>query len=527
MTYRSQLTNLSRSVSDRILHCLLLAVCSFVLFTSSTQNLSGQEVLDSPGIVVDFPDMVEETEETGSLVFDEDLDIMDRLPVLFNGKAPTSIEELQAMESHFADLYKRVESSVVNIRAGQGQGSGVVVSSDGYILTAAHVIARPNFVVDVEFSDGRIAKAITLGMERDLDSGMLKIIRMVEPKPEVEEEEAEEKEAEEDDEDADSTDEDKDDSDDDDDSSDDSEKLDDKRKSYRELWRKRQKDKSKQKETEPSKDEEADDEEGDDEEEGDADDDEEEAPGPLGEEEDESDDEDPDADDDTDDDEESDDKETDEESADEESADEEEVDEKRVDPNLPSFDDLDIGLSSDLNRGQWVMAIGHPGGLDPKRGMVMRVGRILSADPGKLQSDCTLVGGDSGGPLIDMAGNVIGIHSRIGSKLTDNLHVPVDVFSEKWDRLEEGRILDRIPSLFFFVKGDTTEVEKLSRNRAAARAGIRRGDKILKIGDTEVGNKEEVFKAIQDLRPFDVVEIVVERRGRKRTLKATVGERSK
>ena len=45
-----------------------------------------------------------------------------------------------------------------------------------------------------------------------------------------------------------------------------------------------------------------------------------------------------------------------------------------------------------------------------------------------MQTDCPLVGGDSGGPLLDLDGKLIGINSRIGGPTDMNLHVPIDVF---------------------------------------------------------------------------------------------------
>jgi len=100
---------------------------------------------------------------------------------------------------------------------------------------------------------------------------------------------------------------------------------------------------------------------------------------------------------------------------------------------------LEIGKSADLKVGQWVIAIGHPGGFRPNRTPVVRVGRILFVSPAAIRTDCTLVGGDSGGPLFDMQGRVIGIHSRIGGfAITENVHVPVDTYRETWDKLAKG-----------------------------------------------------------------------------------------
>jgi S1-C subfamily serine protease len=101
---------------------------------------------------------------------------------------------------------------------------------------------------------------------------------------------------------------------------------------------------------------------------------------------------------------------------------------------------LEMGKSADLKVGQWVVAVGHPGGFRNNRGPVVRVGRVLETNAFVIRTDCTLVGGDSGGPLFDMQGRVVGIHSRIGGlHITDNMHVPVDTFRETFAKLADGQ----------------------------------------------------------------------------------------
>jgi serine protease Do len=97
-----------------------------------------------------------------------------------------------------------------------------------------------------------------------------------------------------------------------------------------------------------------------------------------------------------------------------------------------------VGQSDNLQRGQWCVAIGHPFGFRSDRPPVVRVGRILGASPTTIQTDCPLISGDSGGPLFDLDGNVIGINSRIGGSTSQNFHVPVDIFHENWERLAKG-----------------------------------------------------------------------------------------
>ena len=105
----------------------------------------------------------------------------------------------------------------------------------------------------------------------------------------------------------------------------------------------------------------------------------------------------------------------------------------------------ELGVSKDLKAGQWCIATGHPGGFKKDRPPVVRVGRVGVFNDSLIQTDCTLVGGDSGGPLFDMTGKVIGIHSRIGNPIVANIHVPADTYREYWDQLAAGEKVGENP----------------------------------------------------------------------------------
>jgi serine protease Do len=68
----------------------------------------------------------------------------------------------------------------------------------------------------------------------------------------------------------------------------------------------------------------------------------------------------------------------------------------------------------------------------------VRLGRVLAVFDEMVCTDCKLVGGDSGGPLFNMRGEVVGIHSSIGPLVTHNFHVPATAFRTSWDRLLAG-----------------------------------------------------------------------------------------
>jgi serine protease Do len=85
-----------------------------------------------------------------------------------------------------------------------------------------------------------------------------------------------------------------------------------------------------------------------------------------------------------------------------------------------------LDLAERRDAGDWCFALGHPGGFDLDRGVVLRVGMVIHALSGFMRTDCKLLRGDSGGPLFNLKGEVIGIHSRIGEPLDDNYHAPID-----------------------------------------------------------------------------------------------------
>jgi serine protease Do len=111
--------------------------------------------------------------------------------------------------------------------------------------------------------------------------------------------------------------------------------------------------------------------------------------------------------------------------------------------------------------GDWCLALGHPGGYQPGRTPPVRLGRVIEVNGTIIRTDCTISMGDSGGPLFDMKGQVVGIHSRIADETTMNLHVPAATYQEVWDILKAGEVA-RKPSRFL-TRLDTDGDGKISR----------------------------------------------------------------
>jgi len=195
---------------------------------------------------------------------------------------------------------------------------------------------------------------------------------------------------------------------------------------------------------------------------------------------------------------------------------------------------LEMGKSSELESGQWVMMLGHTGGRKTWRMPPMRIGRFLRiAGNGWLVTDCTMAGGDSGGPLFDMAGRVIGINSRISFDLADNMHVPVDAFHRDWERLVKSEVIGQprqrrgggrggrsgprpVFGAFADPDADDAQILAVTPGSPAAKAGIRRGDVILRINGRNIRTPRALGRRIRygRFRVGDKIKVEV-RRGEK------------
>lgn len=196
-----------------------------------------------------------------------------------------------------------------------------------------------------------------------------------------------------------------------------------------------------------------------------------------------------------------------------------------------------LGTSADLHPGQWCIATGHPGGWTKDRPAVLRVGRLLNIvkDNGKdntLITDCPLIGGDSGGPLFNLKGELIGIHSRIGVDVDDNMHVPVDVFADSWTRLVQNKIWGNLPGFkpAIGVVGATDlesnnacKISRVDSNGAADKAGIKSGDIITKFDSVPIQNFDQLIEVVNSATPHEQVMVELLRNGRRISLRLIVG----
>lgn len=201
---------------------------------------------------------------------------------------------------------------------------------------------------------------------------------------------------------------------------------------------------------------------------------------------------------------------------------------------------VSMGKSGGLPKGTWVITTGHPGGYKPGRTPVVRLGRILEATSSVIRTDCTLVGGDSGGPLFDMRGNVVGIHSRIGGRITDNYHVPVDTYRDTWGRLVKGESWGRgigiggndpptTPAQAYLglqFDPDTKEpkVIAVAKDSPAEKAGVKIGDILSQLDGKAIQTFEELKAILAKRKPGEEMAIEILRESKAMNLKLTLGK---
>src|SRR5262249_53945742 len=100
---------------------------------------------------------------------DKKKDLKD-IPSAF-AESPTDVAKLRALEHRVEKMIDKAKAATVGVRMGAAQGSGVIVTEDGYVLTAGHVSAKPGIDCTLVMPDGKVLKAKTLGRNGSIDSG--------------------------------------------------------------------------------------------------------------------------------------------------------------------------------------------------------------------------------------------------------------------------------------------------------------------------------------------------------------------
>jgi serine protease Do len=286
--------------------------------------------------------------------------VLPTLPLAFAKTTPESIDDLREMESHVRSLVARMTETTVALTIGNAQGSGVIVSEDGMVLTAAHVSGSPGRQVTITLSDGTRAFGRSLGRNKTLDASLI-----------------------------------------------------------------------------------------------------------------------------------------------------------RIDSPQKTWPYAHMARVEEVHAGDWSIVMGHPGGHQPDRLPVFRLGRVIEADSQVIQTDNELVGGDSGGPLFDMYGRVIGINSRIGPDTALNLHTPIDAYADDWVRLAAGEEIFLHSGAVLGISAEPVsgglKVTKVWPGDPAERAGLREGDILTQFDSRRVGSFDRLRELVGENEPGNRIVLTIRR----------------
>jgi serine protease Do len=210
--------------------------------------------------------------------------------------------------------------------------------------------------------------------------------------------------------------------------------------------------------------------------------------------------------------------------------------------NLPT---VKLGDPSKIKPGQWVLAIGSPFGFENSAtaGIISATSRSLPSDNYVpfIQTDVAVNPGNSGGPLFNMNGEVVGINSQIfsrtGGYMGVSFAIPIDVARNVEDQLvKTGRVVrGRIGVTIQDVNAQLAESFGLDRPRGAlvssvekdgpaAKAGLQPGDAILGVNGKPVERYGELSGAIAAMKPGTDVTLQVWRNGKQQNVSVKVAE---
>ncbi len=200
---------------------------------------------------------------------------------------------------------------------------------------------------------------------------------------------------------------------------------------------------------------------------------------------------------------------------------------------------------SDKTRvGDWVIAIGNPFGLggSVSAGIISARNRDINAGPYDdfLQTDAAINRGNSGGPLFNMDGEVVGVNTAIfsptGGSVGVGFSVPANIASNIVDQLREfgetrrgwlgvriRQVTDELAEGLQLEEPKGALVEDVTSGGPAEDAGVEVGDVILSFDGTDITEMRELPRAVAGTAVDETVRMVVSRKGKTQTLKVTVG----
>ncbi len=203
-----------------------------------------------------------------------------------------------------------------------------------------------------------------------------------------------------------------------------------------------------------------------------------------------------------------------------------------------------FGVSSHLRVGDWVLAIGNPFGLggSVSAGIISAQNRNINSGPydSFLQTDAAINRGNSGGPLFDMEGNVIGVNTAIispsGGSIGIGFAIPSDIVKNVVAQLQEfgetrrgwlgvriQSVTDELAESFGLLKPGGALIAEVTPGGPAAVAGIKAGDVIIRFNGQPVPEMSDLPRIVAETAVGKEADVIVWRDGKEKSFRVVLG----
>ncbi len=222
--------------------------------------------------------------------------------------------------------------------------------------------------------------------------------------------------------------------------------------------------------------------------------------------------------------------------------------------NLPY---LSLGNSDEIIVGEWAIALGNPFGLFEINdkptvtvGVISSTGMNLGRVDNRfyrdmIETDAAINGGNSGGPLVNSAGEVVAMNTLIYTGGQSNTYVgygfgiPINkikrivaelrksgkVAREGWHGFDFQSVDARVARYFGLSKAEGVIVSEIQRNGPGDKAGLKVGDIILQVNGQKIVSEDDLFVLLSDSRPGEALTLEVYREKKTLTMTLTMGRR--
>jgi putative serine protease PepD len=209
-----------------------------------------------------------------------------------------------------------------------------------------------------------------------------------------------------------------------------------------------------------------------------------------------------------------------------------------LDVDRPSAELTPLRFAPDgsLEVGEPVIAIGSPFGLEGTltAGVISALGREIRSPNGftienAVQTDAALNHGNSGGPVLDSSGRVVGVAAQIASESGGSDGIGYAIPSDTAQRVARTLISDgRVEHAYLGVSlpdDGAARIAQVVTGSPAARAGLRQGDEVTAVDGKAITTGDELREAIDARKPGEKITLTIKRNGAERTVQVTLGQR--